>query len=130
MLAGLGSWLSDHALALSLATLVMLSLVLYKARRNNEELAEQRLAAADVLRVISRSTIEPDAVLATLVGTAVRLWKVDAIEIVHHSGEGKNHVVHAGLQLHYSDYLTNVPLVPDRSYLIGRVLLGGDAIQI
>ena len=100
--------------------------------RDLEESLQQQTATADVLKVISRSVFDLEAVLKALVGSAVELTGAFSGAICIRDGETFRY--RAGAGPGYSEklqrYLESTPVFPGRGSIPGRVLLSGKIEEI
>lgn len=94
------------------------------------ESLQQQTATADVLKVISRSTFDLQAVLHTLVESAARLCEADKATITRQKGERFYRAEAYGFSREFMDYVRDVPIEPDRGSVSGRALLEGQVIHI
>ena len=98
--------------------------------RERDEAQEQQAATADVLKVISRSTIDLQSVLDTLVESAARLCAADTCSIQMPEGDVYRMRAQYGLGREAVQYALLQPLRLDRSSVTGQVALDGKAIHI
>ena len=98
--------------------------------RDFEESLQQQTATADVLKAISRSTLDLETVLNTLAETVMRLCRADHVYMFRRRGD-KNHLVAShGLSQEAKEFVHTHPFAPDRSTLSGRVSLERRVVHI
>jgi two-component system, NtrC family, sensor kinase len=102
------------------------------ARLLNElrESLQQQTATADVLKVISRSTFDLNAVLHALIQTATQLCDADHGNISRERDGVYQRVATYGYTDDFTKHLMNLPVIPDRGTATGRSLLEGKVVHI
>ncbi|MGB9262445.1 MAG: GAF domain-containing protein, partial [Pseudolabrys sp.] len=103
-----------------------------RVTRERDEAQEQQTATSEVLRVISRSAFDLQAVFDTLVESAARLCRADRASIRLAKDGFFHHVASYGYTPEQHQYMNEhpVPARPDRGSIAGRVLSAGKAVQI
>jgi two-component system, NtrC family, sensor kinase len=94
------------------------------------EALEQQTATADVLKVISRSTFDLQAVLDTLVESAARLCRADRTAIRIARDGLYHHVSNYGFSPEVSQRMMRDPVEPSGWTMVGRVLAEGKAVHV
>ncbi|CAA9342958.1 MAG: hypothetical protein AVDCRST_MAG48-3760, partial [uncultured Friedmanniella sp.] len=92
--------------------------------------AEQFAAAHAVLVALGRSTSDPEAVLSTVVESARRLCRCQAVQIYLLHGETFELAATAGLTAEFERYVSDHPLRKDRETMVGRVSLDRRVQQV
>jgi GAF domain-containing protein len=92
---------------------------------------QQQTATADVLKIISRSSVDLETVLDTLVDTVARLCRADVATLFHQRGDMYHLVTSRGLSAEAKEFILAHPLATlDRGTVSGRVGLERRPIQI
>jgi signal transduction histidine kinase len=94
------------------------------------ESLQQQTATADVLKVISRSTFDLQAVLDTLVESAARLCRTNRVSIRLAKDGLYHHVASFGFTSEQIEYMKDHALKPDRGSVVGRVALEGKSVHV
>jgi GAF domain-containing protein len=94
------------------------------------ESLKQQTATADVLKVISRSTFELQAVLDTLVESAAHLCEADIASILRPDGSAFQLIANYRQPQSFVDFAANKPIPGGRGSLTGRVMASGQVVHI
>jgi two-component system, NtrC family, sensor kinase len=98
--------------------------------RDLEESLQQQTAMADVLKVISHSSVDLETVLDTLVETVARLCRADQTAM-YRRRDDKHHLVAAwGFSAEAKQFALAHPLSPGRGTTTGRVILERRAVHM
>ena len=103
---------------------------LTEARKDLAESLQQQTATADVLKVISRSTFDLQAVLTTLVESAARLCEADMAAIARQKGSAYQNVALYNYSPTFNEYMEHHPIELSRGTVVGRAVLEGKIIHI
>jgi GAF domain-containing protein len=101
--------------------------------RERDESLEQQAATSEVLRVISRSAFDLQAVFDSLVESVARLCRADRASIRLARDGFFHHVASYGYTPEQDQYMNEHPVPaakPDRGSIVGRVLSARKAVQI
>jgi two-component system, NtrC family, sensor kinase len=104
-----------------------------EVKTKTDDLAEalqQQTATADVLKVISRSAFDLQAVLDTLVQSAQRLCNARGSMIFVRDGEVYRIAAHVGMPEAFVNFRLANPLRADRITAVGRVALTGEMVHL
>src|SRR6185312_6786252 len=98
--------------------------------RDLSESLQQQTATAEVLKVISRSAFDLQAVLQTLVESAARLCDADKTNITREKNGAFYRAEAYGFPREFMEYVKDIPIEVEPGSAFGRALLQGRAVHI
>jgi PAS domain S-box-containing protein len=107
--------------------------LLGELRQRSTDLArsvDELTATGDVLKIISRSSVDLETVLDTLVETVARLCRVDQAAISRRRDSMYHLVASRGFSQEAKEFISTHPYAPDRGTLSGRVELERRVVHI
>ena len=104
-----------------------------EVKQRTDDLSEslqQQTATSDVLKVISRSAFDLQAVLDTLVESAGKLCNATMTNIWLRDGDVLRAQAQIGLSETFSEFLRTHPIARDRGKFVGRAFLTGELVHL
>jgi two-component system, NtrC family, sensor kinase len=99
-------------------------------RRELDEAHQQRIATAEVLKIISRTNFDLQAVLDTLVESVARLCQAEMTGILQPKGEIFHYAASYGYSPEFAKFMKEHPLGMGRGTIVGRTLIEGRPVHI
>jgi two-component system, NtrC family, sensor kinase len=124
--------LPDHHVQLLRTFADQAVIAIENARLFNEtrEALARQTATSDVLKIISRSSVELEMVLDTLVQAVARLCRADQVYMFHLRHDLWHLIADYGLSAEASAFFQTHPFTPGRGSTSGRAAMEGRAVSI
>jgi GAF domain-containing protein len=97
---------------------------------DTREALEQQTATGDVLKIISRSSVDLETVLETLVETVARLCRADQVYMFHLRHDLWHLIADYGLSIEAREFFKTNPFTPGRGSTSGRAAMELRAVSI
>ena len=101
-----------------------------RRRAISRESLQQQTATADVLKVISRSAFDLQAVLQTLVESAAKLCNASMANIRVRDGDVLRARAFVAVSEDLKDFLLDHPIERGRGHVVGRAFLTGELVHV
>jgi adenylate cyclase len=113
------------------ASIAYLEKRLERRTHERDDALEQLAATSDVLKVISQSEFELQAVFGRLMDSATRLCRASASVLWRPADDGRYHLVSDyGVSAEFKTHLQSLALKPDGRSVVGRCLQAGKIIYV
>jgi len=97
---------------------------------DTREALEQQTATGDVLKIISRSSVDLETVLETLVETVARLCRADQVYMFHLRHDLWHLIADYGLSVEAREFFETNPFTPGRGSTSGRAAMELRAVSV